>query len=267
MRTLLAVAFIVVVVGAGALLLMPGQDPAASFPEDPPTDGVLSEATVEQILRDPAAFQDQAVLVRGAAALPLGREGAFVLQSDGNRILVYAPNGLPRIDPGKSVGIRGEVVRFTEPAAELLGDALDDPAQLSGVPTEKGDPYLLFRALAPGQAGAAAPAPDLRRARERLAAVAANPGTHYGDAVTVAGEVARAGRRNFVLEVDGEELLVVPQSPVERDLRVGVPVRAKGIVVPVDPDLEDDVLDEGPVTERYDGRASLAATAVTVFEG
>lgn len=94
----------------------------------------------------------------------------------------------------------------------------------------------------------------------------AHPGIHYGDAVTVAGEVAQAGRRNFVLETDGEELLVVLQSPLARDVRVGVPVRAKGIVVPVDSDLEDDVLDEGRVIERYDGRASLAATAITVFD-
>ncbi len=43
-------------------------------------------------------------------------------------------------------------------------------------------------------------------------------------------------------------------------------MRAKGIVVPVDSDLEDDVLDEGRVVERYDGRASLAATVVTIFD-
>ncbi len=188
------VAVVVAFVGASALLLFPERDPAVSFPDDPPADGALSEATVGQILRDPAAFEDQAVLVRGAAALPLGREGGFVLESDGNQILVYAPGGLPRIDPGKTVGIRGEVVRFTEPAAELLGDALDDPGQLSGVPTETGDPYPLLRALAPGQTAAGAPPPDLRRARERLTAVVAHPGIHYGDAVTVAGEVARAGR-------------------------------------------------------------------------
>ncbi len=266
MRTFLAVAVIVAVVGVGAVLLLPGQDPAVSFPDDPPTEGVLSEATVEQILRDPAAFQDQSVLVRGAAALPLGREGGFVLESDGNRILVYAPGGLPRIEPGKSVAVRGEVVRFTKPAAELLGDALDDPDRLSGVPTQTGDPYLLFRALAPGQARAGAPVPDLRRASERLSAIVAHPRMYWGDAVTVAGAVTRPGRRNFVLEAGGEELLIVPQSPLERDVRVGVPVRAQGIVVPVESDREDDLLDERRAIERYDGRASLAATRVDVFD-
>lgn len=177
MKAFVAVAVIAAVVGVAALLLLQEPDPAVSFPEDPPTDAVLGEATVGQILRDPAAFQDQAVLVRGAAGLPLGREGGFVLESEGNRILVYAPGGLPGIDPGESVGVRGEVVRFTEPAAEMLGDALDEPGRLSGVPTRTGDPYLLFRALSPGQTAAGAPAPDLRRAREKLTASWRTPGS------------------------------------------------------------------------------------------
>jgi len=264
MKILVLVAGIVAAVALTLVLVVPSEDPAASFPEEEPTNEVRGEATIGQILRDPANFADQTVVVRGAAALPLGREGGFVLRSEGRQILVYAPSGVPRLEPGETIGVRAEVVRFTEPAAQLLGDALDDPGRLDAVPTQPGDPYLVFRALEPNNTGLA---PNLRPGRARLAAVAEFPRSYYGDAVTVAGEVTRRGRRAFVLTAGRRELLVVPQEPLARELQEGVLVRAKGLVEPFDSDRSDALLDEPAIFERYDGRASLAATVVSVFAG
>ena len=264
MKSLLIAAMVLTVAGIGGVLLFSGgQEPAQSFPTDPPTDEVVGEATIGQILREPAAFEDQAVVVRGATVTPLEAEGGFVLENEGKRILVYAPGGVPRLEPGDPVGVRGEVVRFTEPAAELLGGSSGRAPRIAGVPTEVGDPYLLFRAVTRPQADA--DVPDLEESRGRLAAVASDPEEYYGDAVTVGGEVVRAGRRVFVLAAGGEELLVVPQGRDHPELREGVPVRVTGIVVPVESDQEDRLLDERELIEQYEGRASVAATTVAVF--
>lgn len=102
-------------------------------------------------------------------------------------------------------------------------------------------------------------------ARATLVAIAQDPEDHYGDAVTVGGEVARVRKRVFVLEAEGRELLIVPEPERRQALREGAAARVTGIVTPVDSDRSDRVLDEPDIIEQYDGRASVTATTVAVF--
>ncbi|CAA9514245.1 MAG: hypothetical protein AVDCRST_MAG69-2666 [uncultured Solirubrobacteraceae bacterium] len=116
--------------------------PESAEPETP-----IDEATVDQLLNNPGAYDGATVTVRDAEFVPIEPEGAFVLQGDEGRILVSAPNGVPGLEEGESVTVRGELVRFTEPAAEALGQEFEGAEELAETPTEVGDPYLLLRSL------------------------------------------------------------------------------------------------------------------------
>jgi len=278
-----AVVLSVVVLAIGAIVAVvilaagDGNDAPAAAPTlmegpDDSRDQPLSEVTVPQILDDPAVFAGADVVVRGASIVPIEPDGGFVLEDDGRGILVYTRGDEPRLPPG-DVAIRGEVVRFTESAAEQLGDdAFSDAEQLARIPTGIGDPYLLFRAVVragtgeaedPGPAGTAGN-------RSRLADIAESPREYYGDAVTVAGEVTRAGRRAFVLEAERRELLIVPQFDRDPSPRAtpepGAAVRAQGLVERVPPADDSVILGERRLFERYEGEPSLSATSVTVLE-
>lgn len=118
--------------------------------EEETGDSVANEVTIGQILEDPAAYVDRAVIVRGASVVPLEPAG-FVLEDDGQRLLVSATEPVPGIQAGEQVGVRGEVARFSERGADELQEGLGDLPALDETPTERGDPYLVFRALAGGR--------------------------------------------------------------------------------------------------------------------
>lgn len=122
-----------------------GGQPEFSSSAEPETP--LDEATVDQLLNNPDAYDGATVIVRDAEFVPIEPEGAFVLQGEQGRILVSAPGGVPELQEGESVPVRGEVVRFTEPAAEALGEEFEGAEELAETPTDVGDPYLLLRAL------------------------------------------------------------------------------------------------------------------------
>ena len=124
----------------------------------------VDEVTVDQVLKNPESYSGATVVVRDAEFIPIEPEGAFVLQGEQGRILVSAPGGVPRIEEGESVPVRGEVVRFTEPAAEALGQEFEDAEELADTPTEIGDPYLLLRAIPEGGADASSSAEGSDRA-------------------------------------------------------------------------------------------------------
>lgn len=145
------IAFMAALVVAGLAMAACGEnDPEpSSDPNDP-----IAEVKVGQLLEDPDAYNGATVLVREAAVVPIERSGGFVLESGENRILVYAPSGLPDLEAGEVIPVRGEVVRFTEPAADALGDELAGAPELERVATDRGDPYLLLRALPTVEDGA-----------------------------------------------------------------------------------------------------------------
>lgn len=141
-----------------AALLVAGLAMAACSENDPepssdPNDPIV-EVKVGQLLEDPDAYNGATVIVRDAAVVPIKRSGGFLLESGENRILVYAPSGLPALEAGEVIPVRGEVVRFTEPAAEALGEELARAPELERVATDRGDPYLLLRALPTVEGGA-----------------------------------------------------------------------------------------------------------------
>ncbi len=86
--------------------------------------------------------------------------------------------------------VRGELVRFTEPAAEALGEQFENAEELAGTPTDVGDPYLLLRSLPESGAGSSSTgAGDLAAARAELADIVKDPDGRYGDDVSVAGRI------------------------------------------------------------------------------
>lgn len=145
---------------------------SSAEPRTPP-----DEATVDQLLENPGAYDGAVVIVRGAEFVPIEPEGAFVLAGKEGRILVSAPGGVPEIEEGERVPIRGELVRFTEPAAEALGEEFADAEELAQTPTGVGDPYLLLRSLPDSDAGASSSGDDLD-AGGKLADVVADPDAH-----------------------------------------------------------------------------------------
>ncbi len=173
-----------------------------------------------------------------------------------------APNGVPALEDGESVPVRGELVRFTEPAAEALGSQFADAEELADTPTDVGDPYLLLRALpesgadagsTPGEAG-------LDAGRAELATIAEDPDGRYGDDVSVAGRVVRSGEAAFVLEAQGQELLVVPQSFPSEIPRVGATVRAEGEIERLFAEDDPAVVGERDLFDDFAGRPTLAAS-------
>ncbi len=134
----------------------------------------VDEVTVDQLLKNSESYSGATVVVRDAKFVSIEPEGAFVLQGDQGRILVSAPNGIPEIEEGERVPVRGEVVRFTEPAAEALGEEFADAEELADTPTEVGDPYLLLRAL-PASGVETGSATGVDEARAELAAIVSDP--------------------------------------------------------------------------------------------
>jgi len=263
-----------------------GDDP------EPPSG---AEVTVGQILRDPAAFADRAVVVQSASVVPLDPVG-FVLEDDADRLLVSAVNPVSGLEAGEVVGVRGKVARFTEAGAknlreqlrsgEVLGAHVDRargpvhrlpgacgaltvsrPAQGHGQPGRR---RALVALLAGGAAmllNAALPLSrdgreDVSQEEARLAAVASEPRPPYGDVLTVAGDATRLGRRALVREADGEALLVVPQFDGGADgVEASDIVRATGELTRI-PVGDAAIVGERELFDRFEGRPSLAATRI-----
>ena len=226
--------------------------------EEPRTP--VDEATVDQLLKNPDAYDGAVVIVRDARFVPIEPEGAFVLQGEEGRILVSAPSGVPEIEAGESVPVRGELVRFTEPAAEALGEQFKDAEELADTPTDVGDPYLLLRSLPEEGAAAGPSSADIDEARAELAAVVEDPDGRYGEEVSVAGRVVRTGEAAFVLESGDRRLLVVPQSVPADIPREGATVRARGEVERIPREDDPAVVGETDLFDDFEGQPTLAAT-------
>ena len=260
MRTALLI-IVLVMLGASLTACADGaaeRDRAQSAEPRTPVD----EVTVDQLLENPDAYDGAVVIVRDAAYVPIEPSGGFVLEGEQGRILVHAPSGVPQLERGESVPVRGEVVRFTEPAAEALGDEFADAKELANTPTDVGDPYLLLRSLPEDGADAGSPSADdrdLTAARAELAAIVEDPDGRYGDEVSVAGRVARAGEAAFVLAAQGRRLLVVPQSFPSEIPRVGATVRAEGEIERMPDDDDPAVLGEKDLFDDFAGQPTLAA--------
>lgn len=264
-----------IVIGVGvvaaailALFVIPGLSPTdqtVDTADEADREAAVTEANILQILRDPPEYEGVDVIVRDGTVVPIEPEGGFVLEGAGGEILVYAVAPIPRLEPGEQVGIRATVTRFTAPAAEELGSEFADAEVLRAAPTGIGDPYLLFRSVV--VAGSGPPiTPPLTEARSTLVDILGNPRAFYGDAVTVAGEVVRVGGQAFVLEADGEELLVVPDSPLDEAVEVGTVARVRGLVRRVPGEDTSRAVDEQELIDRYEGEPMVAATTVAVFD-
>jgi hypothetical protein len=122
---------------------------------DEPLAAEADHATVRQLLRDPRAWDERAVVVRGTVTRVVDR--GFTLIQDGAAIFVSAPaSELGALDAGQHVRIRAELTRLSGFGADALEHALatDPPGDQPGssldigdVPIEVGEPYLLLRAL------------------------------------------------------------------------------------------------------------------------
>jgi hypothetical protein len=122
---------------------------------DTPLATEADRATVEQLLRDPRAFDERAVVVGGTVKRVVDR--GFALADDGAAIFVSAPRSkLGTLDPGQLVRIRAELTRLSAYGADALEHALatdppgDQPRSsldVGDVPIEVGEPYLLLRAV------------------------------------------------------------------------------------------------------------------------
>jgi len=105
-----------------------GGDAERSAPDGgaPETEGV-AEATIGQLLRDPDAFANRPLLVRGRAHR-VGDLGFFLTQ-EGRSIFVGAPaSRLAELDTGERVAIRAELSQLSDTRAETIEDALDPTA-------------------------------------------------------------------------------------------------------------------------------------------
>ncbi len=224
----------------------------------------VDEATVDQLVENPDAYDGAVVMVRDAKYVPIEPEGAFVLEGEQARILVSAPNGVPQLEKGETVPVRGELVRFTEPAADALGKEFAGAEGLAQTPTDVGDPYLLLRSLPESGADTGAStgeSDDLADARAELAAIVADPAGRYGDDVSVAGRVVRAAEAAFVLEADQQRLLVVPQTVPSDIPATGTTVRAQGEIERLP--AQDDpaaVVGETDIFDDFAGEPTLAAS-------
>lgn len=107
---------------------------------------------------------------------------------------------------------------------------------------------------------------DLSEERAMLAQIVTEPDGRDGDQATVAGEVVRSGEWAFVLEAEGERLLIVAQSEPERAYEIGTVVRAQGTIAPIPGDDDRDIIGEEPLFDEFEGEPTLAATEITVPE-
>ncbi len=109
-------------------------------------------------------------------------------------------------------------------------------------------------------------AADLSEERAMLAEIVTEPDGRDGEQATVAGEIVRSGQRAFVLEAEGEQLLIVPQSEPDRAYETGTVVRAQGTVQPIPGDDDREIVGEEPLFDEFEGEPTLAATEITVPE-
>ncbi len=107
---------------------------------------------------------------------------------------------------------------------------------------------------------------DLSEERATLAAIVSQPDGREGDEVTVAGEVVRSEERAFVLEAEGERLLVVPQSAPDEPYEVGTVVRAQGTVEPIPAGDDREIVGEERLFDEFEGEPTLAATEISVLD-
>ena len=114
----------------------------------------------------------------------------------------------------------------------------------------------------PGEAATA----DLSEERANLAAIVTKPEGRAGDEATVAGEVVRSEERAFVLEAEGERLLIVPQFAPDEPYEVGAVVRAQGTVEPIPGDDDRDIVAEEQLFDEFEGEPTLAATEISVLD-
>jgi len=154
-RLLVALLFVVAVVVAGC----GGGEGGAAAEGAGVQTGTVAEATIGQLLRDPDAFANRPVLVRGQAH-PVGELGFFLTQ-EGRSIFVGAPaSRLKQLDGGERVAVRAELSQLSDTRAETIHDALDPTAAtLQGAPVPVFEeavgpdkPFLNLRALyGPGE--------------------------------------------------------------------------------------------------------------------
>ena len=131
--------------------------------DDIPSDPPARRATVSQLLRDPAAFNDQPVLVPGTVVAKFPGTG-FVLagnQGDTQTIFVgVAPgNQMDEVSEGDRVRVRAELERISRFRADTIAEALagtpetdastPEGVDLDQTPTEEGRPFLVFRGVRP----------------------------------------------------------------------------------------------------------------------
>ena len=137
-------------------------------------------------------------------------------------------------------------------------------------------PSTLLAALALGaliaacsnedESAGAGVAGELGQERAKLAEIVSEPDGRDGEQAAVAGEVVRSGEWAFVLEAEGERLLVVPQSKPDRAYETGTVVRAEGTIEPIPGDDDRDIVGEEPLFYEFEGEPTLAATEITVPE-
>ena len=245
---------------AAVLASCANEEPAPRSPESAEPRTPPDEATVDQLLKNPDAYDGAVVIVRDATFVPIEPEGAFVLEGEEGRILVSAPGRVPEIEEGENVPVRGELVRFTEPAAEALGEQFDNAEELAGTPTDVGDPYLLLRSLPEVGAGTTSSSVSIDQARAELANLVEDPEGRYGEEASVAGRVTRTGKAAFVLEAREQRLLVVPQSVPADIPPVGATVRAQGRIERMPAEDEPAVVGETDLFDDFEGQPTLAAT-------
>ena len=157
---------------------------------------------------------------------------------------------------------------MSAPAAEALGEELANAEELADTPTDVGDPYLLLRSLPAAGADTAPPVDTAEYAEEQgeLAAVASEPEDRFGEEVVVAGRVTRSAERAFVLEAEGEQLLIVPQSDRGRPYVEGALVQAEGTVERIPADDGPAIVGEDELFQDFEGEPTLAATDITLVD-
>jgi hypothetical protein len=113
------------------------------------------QATVPQLLRDPRAWDERPLNLTGTLARVTQR--GFALAQNGATIFVSAPaSELGALEAGDRVQVRAELSRLSAYGSDALEQALqgDSPADqpqsafdLEELPIDRGEPYLLMRAL------------------------------------------------------------------------------------------------------------------------
>jgi len=137
-----------------------GEDEGAVADAAAAGTGNVTQATIGQLLRDPDAFANRPLLVRGTAHR-VGELGFFLTQ-EGRSIFVGAPaSRLEQLDRGERVAVRAELSQLSDTRAETIEEALDPTAATledAPVPVFReavgpDKPFLNLRALHGGGEG------------------------------------------------------------------------------------------------------------------